>query len=86
MFVHLSLHHPRPGAEESLIESMHRYGDALQGAQGSSASTHCKDEAAGFLAGLAIWATPEAMRASAHLAREAMADDPFDQKPGDRRL
>ena len=35
MFVHLSLHHPRPGAEESLIESMHRYGDALQGAQGS---------------------------------------------------
>jgi len=31
------------------------------------------------LMGLAIWESEEAFQASVHLAREAVADDPFDE-------
>ncbi len=77
MFVHQSIHHPKPGAEPALIDSMHRYGAALQGAPGLISVHTLQDEAAGLLVGLAIWSSEDAMQASVHLAREAVADDPF---------
>jgi heme-degrading monooxygenase HmoA len=79
MFVHLSIHHPNPGAEPDLIDSMHRFGAALNGAPGLISVHTLQDEDAGVLAGLAIWSSQEAMEASVHLAREAVANDPFDE-------
>lgn len=79
MFVHLSIHHPKPGTEPALIESMHRCGAALAGAPGLISVHTMQDEGAGVLAGLAIWSSQEAMEASVHLAREAVADEPFDE-------
>ncbi|SDX87004.1 hypothetical protein SAMN05518855_102555 [Paenibacillus sp. CF384] len=30
MFVHMSIHHPKPGKSEDLIASMHRFGRTLR--------------------------------------------------------
>lgn len=79
MFVHLSIHRPKPGAEPALIDSMHRFGAALKGAAGLISVHTLQDEDAGVLAGIAIWSSQDAMEASVHLAREAVADDPFDE-------
>ncbi len=79
MFVQLSVHRPRPGAEDALIESMHRFGDALEGAPGLISVHTLQDKSAGVLTGLAIWSSEEAMKRSVHLAREAVAGDPFDE-------
>lgn len=79
MYVHLSIHRPKPGAEPALIESMHRFGAALEGAPGLISVRTLQDENAGVLAGLAIWSSEEAMEASVHLGREAVANDPFDE-------
>lgn len=79
MFVHLSIHHPRPGAEEALIDSMHRFGEALESAPGLISVRTLRDESAGVLVGMALWSSQETMQASIHLAREAIANDPFDE-------
>lgn len=79
MFHHLSVHHPRPGKREDLIASMHRYGAAIAGAPGLVAVHTLEDAAQGVLVGLAIWESEEAFAASVHLARAAVADDPFEE-------
>ncbi|MBB5633407.1 heme-degrading monooxygenase HmoA [Cryobacterium mesophilum] len=79
MFMHLTIHHPQPGAETAVIDSMHRFGAALAGAPGLISVHTMQDADAGVLAGLAIWSSQEAMEASIHLARDAVANDPFDE-------
>ena len=44
MFVHMSIHRPKPGKEELLIDSMHRFGAAMQGADGFQWAHALKDE------------------------------------------
>lgn len=79
MFVQLSIHRPRTGAREPLIDSMHRFGDALEGAPGLISAHTLHDDEAGVLVGLALWSSHEAMQKSVHLARDAVAEDPFDE-------
>jgi len=79
MIINISVHHPKPGAEPALIESMHRYGAAIKGAPGLVGVYTLQDKAAGVLVGMAIWESQAAKDASAHLAWEAVANDPFDQ-------
>jgi heme-degrading monooxygenase HmoA len=79
MIVHMSLHHPKEGAEAALIDSMHRYGAALKGAPGLISVHTMRDARTGALVGLALWESEEARQASIHLAREAVANDPFDE-------
>jgi len=79
MIVSISVHHPKPGAEAALIESMHRFGAAIKGAPGLVGVYTLQDKDAGVLVGMAIWESEEAKAASIHLAREAVANDPFDQ-------
>jgi heme-degrading monooxygenase HmoA len=79
MFVHISIHRPKAGAEDALIDSMHRFGAALQGAPGLISVHTLQDQAAGVLVGLALWESREAMMASIHLARAATENDPFDE-------
>jgi len=79
MYVQLSIHHPRPGSHDALIDSMHRFGAALQGAVGLISAHTLRDEEADVLVGLAIWSSREAMEKSVHLARDEVANDPFDE-------
>lgn len=79
MFSHLSIHHPKPGRSNELIASMHRYGAAIAGAPGLVSVHTLHDPEADVLVGLAVWQSEEAFRASADLARAAVADDPFDE-------
>jgi heme-degrading monooxygenase HmoA len=79
MFHSLSVHRPRPEARDALVASMHRYGAAVVGAPGFVSVHTLEDADQGVLVGLAIWESKEAWEASVHLAREAVADDPFDE-------
>ena len=79
MYYHLSIHRPVPGARDALVASMHRFGAALAGAPGLVSVHTLEDAGDGVLVGLALWESEDAFRASVHLAREAVADDPFDE-------
>ena len=79
MYYSVSIHHSAPGKREELIASMHRYGAAITGAPGLVSVNTLHDAEQDVLMGLAIWESEEAFRASVHLAREAVADDPFDE-------
>ena len=79
MYYSVSIHHPREGRREELIASMHRYGAAITGAPGLVSVQTLYDPDQDTLMGLAIWESEETFQASVHLAREAVADDPFDE-------
>ncbi len=78
MYYSVSIHHPAPGKRDDLIDSMHRYGAAITGAPGLVSVNTLHDAGQDVLMGLAIWESEEAFQTSVHLAREAVADDPFD--------
>ncbi len=79
MFYHVSIHHPQPGKRDALINSMQRFGAAIKDAPGLVSVQTLYDEAQDVLMGLAIWESETAFQASIHLARAAVADDPFDE-------
>jgi heme-degrading monooxygenase HmoA len=79
MFVHLSIHQPKPGREQDLIESMHRFGAAAAGAPGLREVHTLKDLRGGRLVGLAIWEDEESWRRGVEAMRAAVADDPLDE-------
>ena len=79
MYVQLAIHHPKDGAEDALIDSMHRFGAAIKGAPGLISVHTLQDKEAGVLVGLGLWESREAMMASIHLARAATENDPFDE-------
>lgn len=78
-YYHISIHHPKAGKAEALIASMHRFAAALNGAPGFIEGHTMLDERTGALMGMVVWESKEAMQASVHLAREAVANDPFDE-------
>ncbi len=79
MFALMSIHHPRPEHREALIDSMHRYGDAIRGREGLVSIHTLQDAHSDRLVGLAIFDSEEAFGALAPIARAAVADDPFDE-------
>ena len=79
MYYHVSIHHPLPDKRDDLIASMHRYGRAIRDAPGLVSVHTLRDEGKDVLMGLAIWESEEAWQASVELARQAVAEDPFDQ-------
>jgi heme-degrading monooxygenase HmoA len=79
MFVHMSIHRPRPGKEKLLIASMHRFGAAMQGADGFQWAHALQDETSGALIGLAIWESKEQWQAAHPKMSEAVKDDPFEE-------
>jgi heme-degrading monooxygenase HmoA len=78
MFVHMSIHHPRPGKEELLIDSMHRFGEAMKNRPGLQQAQTLKDQKTGHLIGLAIWDTKEAWLKARPAMLEAVKDDDFE--------
>ncbi len=78
MFILMSVHHPKREHEAALIDSMHRYGNAIRGRPGVRAVHTLKDKDSGRLVGLAIFESRESFQKLAPLARAAVKDDPFD--------
>ena len=78
MFVLASVHHPHPEHREALIDSMHRYGAAIDGMPGLMSIHTMADAGSDRLVGLAIFESQEAFARLAPIARAAVADDPFD--------
>jgi heme-degrading monooxygenase HmoA len=78
VFVHMSIHHPKPQYEAELIDSMHRVGKAIAGKPGLRAGHVMKDERSSLLIGLAIWDSKEHMLAQRPAMLDAVKDDDFD--------
>lgn len=78
MFVLMSIHHPKAEHEAALIDSMHRYGDAIRGKPGLRSVHTLKDALSSRLVGLAVFDSRADFERLAPLARAAVATDPFD--------
>lgn len=79
MIVHLSIHTPRPGKDEDLIASMHRFAAAAAGAPGLVDVRVLRDRHSGRLIGMARWQDEASWRSGVEAMRAAVADDPFDE-------
>jgi heme-degrading monooxygenase HmoA len=78
MFILMSVHHPHPEHRAALIESMHRYGAALDGKPGLVSVHTLEDARSDRLVGLAIFESQGAFERLAPLARAAVSDDDFE--------
>ncbi|WP_062306546.1 antibiotic biosynthesis monooxygenase family protein [Demequina subtropica] len=77
MYILMSVHHPHPEHRDALIESMHRYGDAIRGMPGLREIHTLADQDSQRLVGLAIFDSREDFERLAPIARTAVAEDPF---------
>ena len=78
MLVHLSIHPPKPGREQELIDSMHRFGRGDGGAfPGLREALTPRDRESGTLVGLSMWESEEAWRAGVPRMRAAVEGDDF---------
>jgi len=79
MIIHLSIHTPKPGREQDLIDSMHRYGAAGAGQPGLIDVKTLRDRHTGRLIGMARWEDEASWETGVGAMRAAVADDPFDE-------
>ena len=79
MFVHIAIHRPRPGQEQALIDSMHRFGAAARTQPGLREVYTLRDPNSGALVGMAIWDTTDLWLAARPAMWEAVKDDNFDE-------
>ncbi len=79
MIIHLSIHTPRPGKEDDLIASMHRFGAAAEAAPGFIDAKVLRDRRSGRLIGMARWEDEASWRTGVEAMRAAVADDPFEE-------
>jgi heme-degrading monooxygenase HmoA len=78
VLVHLSVHRPKPGREQELIDSMHRFGRGDGGPfPGLLEGLTLRDRQTGTLVGLAIWESEQAFRAGVARMRGAVEGDDF---------
>jgi heme-degrading monooxygenase HmoA len=78
MIIHMSIHTPKPGKEQDLIASMHRFGAAGAGQPGFIEALVLRDTRDGRLIGMARWEDEASWRAGVEAMRAAVADGPFD--------
>ncbi|MCX6373276.1 MAG: antibiotic biosynthesis monooxygenase [Actinobacteria bacterium] len=79
MIIHLSIHTPKAGKEQDLIDSMYRFGAAGAGQPGFVEARILRDTRSGRLVGMAHWEDEASWRAGVEAMRAAVADDPFDE-------
>ena len=79
MIIHLSIHTPKPGKEQDLVDSMHRFGAAGVGQAGFIEAKTLRDARSGRLIGMARWEDEASWRAGVGAMRAAVTDDPFDE-------
>ncbi len=74
----MSVHHPHAAHRDALIDSMHRYGAALEGRPGLRSIHTLADARSDRLVGLAIFESEHDFERLAPIARAAVAEDPFE--------
>ncbi|MEJ2293529.1 MAG: hypothetical protein P8Y23_02030 [Candidatus Lokiarchaeota archaeon] len=79
MFIHMSIHYPKPNKEHYLIDSMHRFGKAMKGKKGLIIASTTKDEDTGNLVGIAIWESKENWLVARPAMIDAVKDDSFEE-------
>ena len=79
MFVHLTIHRPRTGKEQLVIDSMHRFGEAMTGLPGLQQVYELRDQKTGALIALSIWDGEEDWRAARPTMLEAVKGDNLDE-------
>jgi heme-degrading monooxygenase HmoA len=77
VIVQVSIHTPKPGKEQDLIGSMHRFGAAGAGQPGLIDVKTLRDRHTGRLIGMARWEDEASWRAGVEAMRAAVAGDPF---------
>ena len=75
----MSIHYPKPGKEEFLIVSMHRFGKAMEGKRGFVLAQTSRDEDKDILVGLAIWNSKSDWQDARESMINAVKDDPFEE-------
>ena len=75
----MSIHFPKEGKAKYLIDSMHRFGDAMKGKKGLIMTHTTKDEITNRLIGLAVWESKVHWLAARPAMVEAVKDDPFEE-------
>jgi hypothetical protein len=79
VFVHMSIHRPRPDRTDDLAASMHRFGAAADGKPGFLSGHVLRDRKTGRLIGLTLWATEEEWRDALPGQGAVVENDPFDE-------
>ncbi|MFX0012122.1 MAG: hypothetical protein ACFE9R_17545 [Candidatus Hermodarchaeota archaeon] len=74
----MSVHYPKPDKINLLIDSMHRFGKAMEGKKGLIMAHTTKDEDQNRLVGIAIWDSKDNWKAARPAMLEAVKDDPFE--------
>ncbi len=78
MYAVISVHTPKPGYRDKLIDSMNRFGAALQGQPGLVGAHTLAETEGNRLIGLAMFETREAAQAAMPIANQAVANDDFE--------
>jgi hypothetical protein len=68
----------KPDKEKLLIESMHRFGEAIKTQQGLREVHTLRDQKSGHLIGLAVWDSKQSMLAARPIMAKATEGDDFD--------
>ena len=77
MFIHLSIHHPNPGFEQEVLDSMNRVRLAALGTPGLIQIGPWREDGGGRIVGLAMWESRAHWEAALpSLFAVAAADDP----------
>jgi heme-degrading monooxygenase HmoA len=79
MFVHLGVHRPRAGKEDDLIDSLRRFGAAMEGRGGFRGAYVLRGQPPGALVSLALWESRRDWEAARPAMADAVKDDPFDE-------
>lgn len=77
MYAVISVHTPKPEYRDELIDSMHRFGAALQDQPGLVGAHTLAETEGNRLIGLAIFETRDAAEAAMPIANQAVANDDF---------
>jgi len=81
VYVTIGIHHPKPGKEQTIIETMVKFGKAQRGKKGLITVFAWKDEETGALIGTALWDTKadyEAARPDMDKALEGVDFEPLE--------
>ena len=75
----MSIHFPKQGKESLLIESMYRFGKAMEEKKGLIMAHTTRDEDTNRLIGFAIWESKNDWLAARPAMIEVIKDDPFEE-------
>jgi len=79
MFFHISIHTPKEGKEQDLIESMHRFGAKCMEFDANRGANTLHDKERNILIGVAVWDSREEWQEAIPKIHKVVENDPFDE-------